>query len=208
MKNLFLIAVAMLVSCFATAQSTDSGSGKESSGGSVAFSDINAQYNSQGVRINWTSINLTKGGFFEIERASDGAHFRSLGSMPGNSAGNYSYLDNNPVNGIDYYRVSYTDLQGRRAYSRTVNVPVMSRDALKAYYNGSQLKVSLDLNTRGNYKIALINASGQVMLIKTVSYDGSVNSFDLSPDSRLNYGIYSLIVKGEGASFSTQILVN
>ena len=230
MKSLFLFIAAMLVFGIAGAQTGNSDNekkGQEISSDSslnsayttnaerlnnekipeIKFSNITTRSSRQGVQISWSSANVENGSLFEIERSSNGTNFYSLGSVPANNSGNFYYLDNNPLNNTSYYRIGYLNSQNNSAYSKTISVQVLSRDALKAYYNGSQLMVNLDLSNRGNFKIALINASGQVVSLKDVNYDGSLNAFSLNTESRLTYGIYSVIVKGENTSLSTQVLV-
>lgn len=173
----------------------------------IGFSGITAQPVKNGVQIAWSTTDADKGGTFSVERSSDGTGFYSIGTVPVHTSEGYDYTDNSPLNNSNYYRIAYTDPHGKLTYSKTVNVQVASREALKAFYNGSQIKVTMNLSNKGNYKIALINASGQAVLVKNLNYDGSMNSFTLSPEGQLNYGIYSLIVRGEHTSMSTQILV-
>ena len=63
--------------------------------------------------LEWKTAEESNNHHFTIERSSDGANFSAIGTIPAAaSAGNYSFVDHNPFNGINYYRLSQTDIDG------------------------------------------------------------------------------------------------
>lgn len=68
--------------------------------------------------ILWTTAGENKNLYFTIERSIDGIYSSDLMQLPGagESTGKQSYKvsDNEPANGINYYRLSQTDTDGQR----------------------------------------------------------------------------------------------
>lgn len=173
----------------------------------IGFSNITAQLNNHSVRISWNTSDEETGGEFKVERSGNGTDFISIGSVTPAKLPTYTYEDNHPLNGKNYYRVVYVNVNGKKTYSKTVSTILPSREALRVFISGDKLKFILDLNQKGMYKAALINTSGQVVVIRPVTYDGSVNTFELPIGNRLSPGIYSLLVKGDNTRMSTQVLI-
>ncbi|GEM_PF-2690666 len=70
-----------------------------------------------GNKLDWVTASETNSKHFEILRSWDGEIFTSLGEVAaqGNSniKTNYSFLDKNPANGINYYKLKQIDLDGK-----------------------------------------------------------------------------------------------
>jgi|GEM_PF-156850 len=79
-----------------------------------------------GIELNWTTVSEINNDFFEPERSADGKTFVPLGTVKG--AGNtsvstrYSFYDNKPLSGINYYRLKQTDYNGTASYSFPTSV--------------------------------------------------------------------------------------
>ncbi|HXC06802.1 MAG TPA: T9SS type A sorting domain-containing protein [Bacteroidia bacterium] len=99
----------------------------------VHFGRVDAQCNALTAEVKWTTLTETNNNFFTIERASDNIQFKAIGTVPG--AGNsselltYSWLDENPLPGMGYYRIRQTDYNGQSGLSDLV--------ALHSCYNFS-----------------------------------------------------------------------
>jgi len=78
------------------------------------------------VVVTWESARELNNAFFTVERSAVGANFENLARIPG--AGNsqqpteYSYIDSNPAQGISYYRIRQTSLNGKFEIFNTVAV--------------------------------------------------------------------------------------
>ncbi|MHA4739551.1 fibronectin type III domain-containing protein [Dyadobacter sp. MSC1_007] len=94
------------------------------------------------ITLSWTTASESGSAGFEVEAASDAAHWNTIGFVAsagseGNSAGvlHYNFRDNNPIAGINYYRLKQIDLNGDNEYSRIENVHFSMKKLLFVYPN-------------------------------------------------------------------------
>lgn len=80
-------------------------------------------YGGKGIELMWSTATETNSGHFTLERSSDGIQFAPIATVPaaGNSTTqhNYTWVDENPLPGNNYYRLVETDLDGN---NQTFNV--------------------------------------------------------------------------------------
>lgn len=66
--------------------------------------------------INWTSIAETDNDYYYIERSNDGINYSTIKVIDGAENSNqlieYSFVDDKPLSGTNYYRLSQTNLNG------------------------------------------------------------------------------------------------
>ena len=64
--------------------------------------------------------------YFSIERSTDGARFEAIGKVTGAGDSNvqqdYTYTDERPVKGVNFYRLKQVDFDGQFSYSPVVSV--------------------------------------------------------------------------------------
>ncbi len=77
------------------------------------------------VQLIWNTAQQQNVILFNIQHSLNGVDWKNIGSQPGissNSNNRYTYLHNDPVDGINYYRILQTDADGKYSYSdiRTV----------------------------------------------------------------------------------------
>ena len=75
--------------------------------------------------MNWLSSNEENLNTYQVQRSTDGSNFADLtnGNMAAknsSNAVNYNFTDNNPVSGINYYRLKITDKAGKISFSTIV----------------------------------------------------------------------------------------
>jgi len=86
----------------------------------LSFSAIKVQAGSQ---IAWTTENEANYTNFTIQRSVDGgATFNTLGGVASGGQGTYTFLDHNPVAGVNTYRLAIQDLNGVTTYSNAVSL--------------------------------------------------------------------------------------
>jgi hypothetical protein len=78
------------------------------------------------VKVTWQTAMEKNNAYFDIERSEDGKEFRSIGQVKGkgntSSGFNYSFTDEKPVQGNNYYRLKQTDYDGSFEYSHILTV--------------------------------------------------------------------------------------
>ncbi|MEP7141722.1 MAG: T9SS type A sorting domain-containing protein [Ferruginibacter sp.] len=77
------------------------------------------------IQLKWMTENEINASHFIIERSVDGVAFATTGEVVANNRGGkneYGYTDAQPVNGINFYRLKQTDIDGRFSYSPVIRI--------------------------------------------------------------------------------------
>ncbi|MBK9336802.1 MAG: hypothetical protein IPM98_09515 [Lewinellaceae bacterium] len=71
--------------------------------------------------LSWSTASETSNAYFAIERSADGHHFTEIGQVAGagttRETRHYTFRDEQPLRGINYYRLRQMDQDGSFAYS-------------------------------------------------------------------------------------------
>jgi hypothetical protein len=124
------------------------------------------------VLLQWKTEAEQQNSHFAVERSGDGIHYQTIGTVPASVGAtgsiSYSFPDNNPLAGINYYRLKQYDLDGREhLYGVRIVQPGNSVAPITLYPNPVSNFFKLQLPTAPakplNYSIQ--NAAGQVVQI-------------------------------------------
>jgi hypothetical protein len=146
------------------------------------------------VLLNWATAQEENSDHFEIERSSDNSNFASIGQVTAahNSSlqRNYSFTDESPVSGNNYYRLKEVDLDGQSIYSKVVSVNFGSspQKMVAVYPNPAHESFQLQFkNMRtGRYEMNLLSPVGQVIQSRSIQVNNPVNYAEIVP---LNAGL-------------------
>lgn len=182
----------------------------------VEWLDFKADLINDRVELEWLTASEQNNAFFEIQR-SNGTNFRVLGSKAG--AGNstevnsYTYTDDSPNLGTNYYRIKQVDVNGSFSYSSVIEI---SRDKSgelaisEVYPNPAKDQIHLKFAlSRGNNAVAqVLDMKGRVLFER--SYIGSENIQEINIKTEdFVPGIYVLAMKSQGGKIlSKRFLVN
>lgn len=148
------------------------------------------------VLLKWTTSSESNSKNFEVERSSDAVNFQLLQTLPaaGNSTTNRNYaaIDQHPLNGISYYRLRQTDLDGKYAFSQIEKVTLdVNSTTISARPNPVSDHVMLfmqyDLAQKTNYQLVALNGK----IIKRERISANSTRIDMS---NLPSGTYLLRV--------------
>lgn len=119
------------------------------------------------VNINWSTSSESKAKHFDIERSIDAKRWETIGNKAssGNSSTllSYSFTDNTPKQGLNYYRLKMVDQDGSFALSRMESVSIGSHTAQVVSVYPNPTSDVLHLNTAdqtGLKQVAILSASG------------------------------------------------
>jgi hypothetical protein len=102
--------------------------------------------------LKWATAQEIDNDRFEIERSADAEEWTNIGEVKG--AGNssteqqYTFVDDNPINGVNYYRLKQVDVDGHSEYSSIAQVTfdmVASNTTLMVYPNPSNKENGLNV---------------------------------------------------------------
>lgn len=152
--------------------------------------------------LKWKTLQETRSAYFEIERSTDAVNFINIGKVAasGNSqvAIEYSFTDQHPVVGLNYYRLKQVDVDGRFIFTpaRLVRFDGMDAGVVKYFPNPTHgiLNIELPESIRKEAKlINITNAAGvMVSQLKAASF---ANQFIQIDFSRYAKGVYFIQVK-------------
>lgn len=118
------------------------------------------------VTLNWQVASEQNNRGYEIQRSSDGVHFKRIGFVAAQSGGNsarakkYVFNDRLPQAGSYFYRLRQIDNDGSVAYSKVVLVN-LNPSALRLP-NPLPLSFSVSIGSAGRYQLRMIDAAGRI----------------------------------------------
>jgi hypothetical protein len=151
--------------------------------------------------VKWTVENELNIDHYEVERSSEGRSFVKVGSQParGNSGGitqEYDWLDIQPYDGNNFYRIRSVGIGGDIKYSEVVKVNITGEASMITVYpnpvKDNFIGVSFNNLPMGYYDIKLIGANGQLMFRQGINHPGGSQRIKLPIGSNFAQGVYNL----------------
>ena len=165
-------------------------------------------YNNK-VELIWETTAEINNDYFTIERSDNGIDFTVITTLKG--AGNsseslfYSYIDSNPISGINYYRLKQTDFDGKFEYSDMVSITIeIEETSIAVYPNPNNGSFTISINSDEITSYSILDSTGRIVS------NGTLNSFDNNINiTNMPKGIYFLMT-GNSNDFSntTRIIIN
>jgi surface protein len=132
---------------------------------------VQAQNNNTAL-LQWTTATESNNKGFVVQHSTDGIDFTTLDFVNSKAAGgnssaqlNYNYTDTHPLNGVNYYRLQQTDLDGTVKYSDVRSVQFS--DLLSVYPNPVQSVLTVTgVSSEATY--TLLSANGTTVMQGTL----------------------------------------
>lgn len=165
---------------------------------SFAAEEIN-----QLIHLHWRTSTEVNNDYMAIERSSDGRTFEEIGRVQGRGTTqieqSYSFVDEWPLPGINYYRLRQVDFDGRYEYHETVAVDFSDKTTGKLLVYPTQvdshLKIVADSEMNKDAQVQVLSADGKIW--KTTHWLEKSTLMELSVD-KLPAGSYWLrVLDGE-----------
>ena len=177
---------------------------------------ITATKKNETVQVDWEVKTDEELKSFDIERSFDGRNFVKLATVASLGKGivlaNYSWIDNNPLNGENYYRIKVNPVSGDAQLSSVAVVEMdMNKPSMVVFPNpteGNDFNIKLSNIVKGSYQIIVTNANGQQVLVKTIEHKGGTITHLMEFDKDISKGLYRVQVQGEGLSLLSSIIKN
>lgn len=169
----------------------------------IELASFSAKAYGSNVHLEWTTASEKNNDFFEVQRSVDGKTFlpvvKVAGAINSNTPKNYKAIDENPIGGINYYRLKQTDLDGTSTYHKIISVEVLTGLNLKLYPNPAQEFIILNIPKPENLNVEIFDLNGKKYKVssKTQGNQLIVNT------SVLNKGVYILKTKNGDNDIST-----
>lgn len=179
----------------------------------VNFSGLSASLVNDQVKLKWSienDVDITK---YEIERSANGIDFTKLSSVTSVQSAilyNYAVLDNAPFVGVNFYRVKFYKTDNSISYSKIFRIDFSKISSpLKVVSNQSAGTISVQMNhiPKGKYNLIIVNNLGQRMANYPVIHDGVDKTLPVNIQSKLNMGVYRLLLTCDGQNYRVSFFV-
>lgn len=184
----------------------------------VELIDFSAVFNTNKVDVSWSTATEKNSDYFEVERSEDAISFTKIDSRKAAGTSNkvlkYSSLDENPINGISYYRLKQFDKDGTFNYSNIISVNVVKEKNIKfvIYPNPNKGEFTADISGIENnheVQISLRDQKGEIVY-KTNFFvqDTASSKLNIVPETKLPNGLYICTLTIEGIDYNVKVVVN
>ncbi len=170
--------------------------------------------NATSAKLNWKTVQEINTASFDIERSNDAIGFKKIGNV--NALGNstigieYSFTDNNPLQGMNYYRLKQIDMDGKFIYTpaRLVIFDKLDASTVKYYPNPTNGILTIELLIANSNEIRVVNICNEAGVVinqlKIAANAGSKMQIDLSKYAK---GIYFVQVKTATINSTQRIIL-
>ncbi len=179
----------------------------------VEFTYFNAQDISGNVELEWGTGTETNNEKFEVQRSADGVAWEIIDEIRGAGTTiepqDYLTYDNNPMAGVNYYRLKQIDFDGKFDFSKVVKVTYGGSDEkleiVNVYPNPFTENFTVQLSTGSlqDLLVQLISSNGQII---KEQYFSSSDQIQFSNLNHLEMGIYILRVAQDGNLVTKQLV--
>ncbi|MEZ5045591.1 MAG: T9SS type A sorting domain-containing protein [Chitinophagaceae bacterium] len=179
----------------------------------VTLINFEAVKQEQNVLLSWKTSMEINSAYYQIERSTDAVHFEEIAQVVSKNNINgaeYTYLDEKPYSGYNYYRIKMVDIDEKYIYTPTRHVifdGYQSIDEIKVYPIPSHGTLNIDipiLRYEEKMVVNITNWAGQVVYQTTMTSKPQVLTLDIN---QLAKGDYFLQLKSEHIQKICKILL-
>ena len=159
---------------------------------------FNATKNKEAVQLKWVSANEIGFSHYNVQKSDDGKYFSLLTTVKATGSGTYQTVDDKPFAGQNYYRLEMVDFDGKRRFSKVVNVSFDTKVNLVSVYPNpaktSTVTLDLTMNNESDLIFEWTDIAGRSRLRspQKVAQGNSQISVDVST---LESGLYFITTR-------------
>ena len=175
----------------------------------VKLSSFTAKATPNIIEIAWATESEENSDKFIVEKSTDGVSFTKMAEVKSKGASSYSVNDNNPSNGVNYYRLVQFDTNGASETFGPVsaNFSLNATSSFAVYPNPTNGNISFNAEGLvGSVSVALIDMQGRIIHAETV------NSIS-SGEHKVNFkqqpgpGQYILQITNNGVKKTSKVII-
>ena len=153
----------------------------------VSITHYNVVLENKKVHVSWSTSSEVNNDFFTVERSSNGVDFTAIGTIDG--AGNstetkfYNFIDDDPMLGTSYYRLSQTDLDAHTKYhgvKRIDNTDDRSYVVKVLTGNNGELVLQINAAKADNYRVKVIDLNGRIVSDQQLHFSSGISTHHIS----------------------------
>lgn len=180
----------------------------------VTLSHFQGNYTDGVSKLSWTSGFETAKTTYEVERSADGVSFKNISTVnnKGISSGSaYSFNDNLPLNGNNYYRLKIYD----GALNQYSNIIVLNAEikgfgvkVISANPFVNLVKINVVSENPASIRVIFTDHLGRILKSQSVQGQKGSNEISLTDLGNLTNGIYNIEVITAGQTKSIKLMKN
>jgi len=169
------------------------------------------------LQLSWVVANNLSTRQYEIERSNGTSAFEVVGKVPANRSNDqtvsYTYNDvaNDATATILYYRLKYTDMNGRTSYSKIIAENIQhNKKGIQLLRNGvygTQAYLSLSSLQPTDAKIEVYNQAGATLMSSRIKVQKGVSVVRLDNFENRSSGMYIIKVTMDNLVFSDKFIL-
>lgn len=172
----------------------------------VTFGKLSATTSAKSVLLKWNTLTEANSATFVIERSADGKNYASIDTLAAavnsNKEIDYSYTDETPLTGTNYYRIKEVDLDGKATYSNQATAVVKGTGVISIYPNPIKKGGLITVTSLSPVTVKVTSLSGKLVASKQTTGTTTIGT------SGLMAGLYFVTVyDGVGKLISTSKVV-
>ncbi len=164
------------------------------------FSFTVKKSNNQASLLEWKTVSEKNNDYFIIERSSDGINFEYIGTVDGAGSSNnllsYSFVDENPYLGVNYYRLKQVDFNGQSEYS-VIRIVDFDETSLALVSNGTDYYIALNSKETIQVSYVIYSSDGKEVRTTNLVMGGNSNKSALDLTGLASSVYYIKINAGE-----------
>ncbi|MDQ3278836.1 MAG: T9SS type A sorting domain-containing protein, partial [Bacteroidota bacterium] len=149
-----------------------------------------------------------------VERSADAVHFSLSGEVAakkGQATSGYTWADESPIKGVNYYRLQMVQSNGKTTFSKTVSVQFEQGNASVVVFPNPVVDGSVNLRfdgvKDGLYTMTLYNKQGQALEKKVLTHTGNSAAYTFKPLFSLPAGVYYLTITSDAFLSRKEIII-
>ncbi len=180
----------------------------------VEFLHVKAHKQDDKAVVEWSASNDDEVEKYEVERSADGQKFelkKIVTGLKSAGTGNYTWTDEMPISGNNFYRIKSTEINGKKQYSSVVKLAFGTAGSPSvSVYPNPVTNHKLGLNFRNieksAFRYSLINMAGIEVHQGSFEYDGATIQPLQLPKS-IAQGTYVVRLTNGAENYSVRIVI-
>jgi hypothetical protein len=166
----------------------------------VNLLSFNAQRTGRVNNISWSTAQELNTLVFIVERSNNGRDYSPIGQVTAagnsNTTRSYSFIDNAPAKGINYYRIRIVDVDNSSKFSNIRNVRNEGTADITMYPNPVKDRIQLNITSdkADRATITIVDISGKLVYSKATNLFEGPNNLNINT-SNLKSGSYIIKVQ-------------
>ncbi len=169
----------------------------------IELLEFKAELKQHHVILNWTTASELNNDFFTVNRSIDAKNFAPIGKIMGSGTSNamneYSFIDNSPVKGTNYYQLQQTDYDGKNSFSEMIAVEFKENNGLELQIIDKKSIVEAIINNPCKEKpvvLEVFDVTGKKIYSLPISMEQEMQKVSISKDI-FHKGIYMFNLRSD-----------